>query len=47
MLEEQDRFLQRVPQSDYVMVVGPIPYLSFLRELRLFDYLLLAILGSR
>ena len=45
MLEEQDRFLQRVPQSDYVMVVGPIPYLSFLRELRLFDYLLLAILG--
>lgn len=45
MLEEQDRFLQRLPQSDYVMVVGPIPYLSFLRELRLFDYLLLAILG--
>lgn len=45
MLEEQDRFLQRLPQSDYVMVVGPIPYLSFLRELRLFDYLLIAILG--
>lgn len=45
MLEDQDRFLQRVPQSDYVMVVGPISYLSFLRELRLFDYLLIAILG--
>ncbi len=45
MLEEQDRFLQRLPKSDYVMVVGPIPYLSFLRELRLFDYLLIAILG--
>lgn len=45
MLEEQDRFLQRLPQSDYVMVVGPIPYLSFLRELRLLDYLLIAVLG--
>ncbi len=45
MLEDQDRFLQRVPQSDYVMVVGPISYLSFLRELRLFDYLLITILG--
>ena len=45
MLEEEDRFLQRVPGSDYVMVVGPITYLSFLREIRLFDFLLLALLG--
>lgn len=45
MLDEQDRFLQRVPESDYVMVVGPIPYLSFMREIHLLDYLLLALLG--
>lgn len=45
MLEGEDRFLQRVPDSDYVMVVGPISYLSFLREMRLFDFILLGLLG--
>ena len=45
MLEGEDRFLQRVPDSDYVMVVGPISYLSFLREMRLFDFILLGFLG--
>lgn len=45
MLEDQDRFMQRLPQTDYVMVVGPINYLSFRRELRLFDYLAIVVLG--
>ncbi len=45
MLDAEDRFLQRMPESDYVMVVGPIPYLSFMRDIHLLDYLLLGLLG--
>ncbi|MGL4204619.1 MAG: two-component system sensor histidine kinase RstB [Aeromonadaceae bacterium] len=45
MLDTEDRFLQRMPGSDYVMVAGPIPYLSFMRDIHLLDYLLLALLG--
>lgn len=45
VLEEQDQFLQRIPESGYVMQVGPISYLSFLRELHWLDFLVLALLG--
>jgi len=45
MLEDQDRFLQRIPDSDYVMEVGPISYLSFMRELHWLDFLVLGLLG--
>ncbi len=45
VLEEQDQFLQRIPESGYVMEVGPISYLSFLRELHWLDFLVLALLG--
>lgn len=45
ILEEQDQFLQRIPDSDYVLVAGPISYLSFLRQVRWLDILMLLALG--
>ncbi len=45
MLEDSAICMERIGNSQYVLVVGPIPYLSFQHEIRLFDYLLLALLG--
>lgn len=44
-LEDEYTFLQHIPRSHYVLVVGPIPYLFYLHEMRLFDIALLAFIG--
>ncbi|WP_174876022.1 two-component system sensor histidine kinase RstB [Vogesella oryzae] len=45
MLEDDYTFLQRVGNSPYALVAGPMSYLVFLHELRWFDYALLALIG--
>ncbi len=45
MLEDSAVCMERISNSDYVLVIGPISYLSFLHEIRFFDYLLLCLLG--
>ena len=40
-----DTFLQRIPGSESVLIVGPVPYLSFLHAMRWFDVGLLLLLG--
>jgi len=45
MLDDQYSFLQHIPRSHYVLVVGPIPYLFFLHQMRLLDIALLAFIG--
>ena len=45
ILEDQDQFMQRIPDSDYVLVAGPISYLSFLREVRWLDVVMLIAMG--
>ncbi len=37
MLEDSAICMERIGNSKYVLVVGPIPYLSFQHEIRLFD----------
>lgn len=44
-IDDQYTFLQHIPRSHYVLVVGPIPYLFFLHEMRLLDLALLALIG--
>lgn len=44
-LDDEYTFIQRIPRSHYVLAVGPIPYLFFLHEMRLFDLLLLVLIG--
>ncbi|MGV3345728.1 two-component system sensor histidine kinase RstB [Enterobacteriaceae bacterium LUAb1] len=44
-LDDQYTFLQHIPRSHYVLVVGPIPYLFFLHEMRLLDVALMALIG--
>jgi two-component system sensor histidine kinase RstB len=45
MLENNYLFLQRIDDSDYVLVAGPLRYLFFLHQLKWFDYALLVIIG--
>ena len=37
--------MQRIPRSHYVLVVGPIPYLFYLHQMRLLDLVLLVFIG--
>ena len=41
-LDEKYTFIQRIPRSQYVLAVGPVPYLYYLHQMRLLD---LALLG--
>lgn len=43
MLTDSYLFLQRVPDTGYMLTLGPIDYLYFLREIQSFDYLLLGL----
>ncbi len=45
MLEDSFICMERIINSPYVLVVGPVPYLSFLHDIQLLDYLLLGLLG--
>ncbi len=45
MLEDSSLCIEQIPDTNYVLVAGPIPYLSFQHEIEDFDYLLLALLG--
>lgn len=45
MLEDDLVYLQRVKQSQFVLVAGPMNYLVFLHELKWLDYALLAMIG--
>ncbi|SNY70468.1 two-component system sensor histidine kinase RstB [Enterobacter sp. CC120223-11] len=44
-LDDQYTFIQRIPRSHYVLAVGPVPYLYYLHEMRLFDVALLAFIA--
>ncbi|QUG75764.1 two-component system sensor histidine kinase RstB [Erwinia sp. E602] len=44
-LDDEYTFLQHIPRSHYVLAVGPIPYLFYLHEMRMFDIALLALIG--
>lgn len=44
-LDDQYSFLQHIPRSHYVLVVGPIPYLFYLHQMRILDIALLAFIG--
>lgn len=45
MLSDSYLFLQRMPDSDYLLVAGPLRYLFFLHQLQWLDYLLLGLIG--
>ncbi|HIC8861816.1 TPA: two-component system sensor histidine kinase RstB [Aeromonas hydrophila] len=45
IVEEDDTFLQRIPGTDQVLIVGPVPYLSYLHELHWVDVGLLLVIG--
>jgi two-component system sensor histidine kinase RstB len=45
MLEDRSLCIEQIPNTNYVLVAGPVPYLSFQHEIEDFDYLLLALLG--
>ncbi|MGN4981069.1 two-component system sensor histidine kinase RstB [Aeromonas dhakensis] len=45
IVEEDDTFLQRIPGTDQVLIVGPVPYLSYLHELHWVDVGLLLAIG--
>ncbi len=44
-LDNEYTFIQRIPRSNYVLAVGPIPYLFFIHEMRLLDLALLFFIG--
>lgn len=44
-LEDEYTFIQRIPRTHYVLSVGPIPYLFFLHEVRLWDLLFVMLIG--
>jgi len=44
-LDEEYTFIQRIPRSHYVLVVGPVPYLLFLHQMRLLDIALIAFIA--
>jgi two-component system, OmpR family, sensor histidine kinase RstB len=45
IVEEDDTFLQRIPGTDQALIVGPVPYLSYLHELHWVDIGLLLLIG--
>jgi two-component system sensor histidine kinase RstB len=45
MLEKNYLFLQKIDNSDFVLVAGPLRYLFFLHQLKWFDYALLIFIG--
>jgi len=45
MLENNYLFLQKIENSDFVLVAGPLRYLFFLHQLKWFDYALLILIG--
>ena len=45
ILEDRSLCMEQIPDTNYVLVAGPIPYLSFQHEIADFDYLLLGLLG--
>ena len=45
MLEDSYLFLQRIPNSPFLLVAGPLRYLFFLHQLKWVDYALLALIG--
>ncbi|MGY3808018.1 two-component system sensor histidine kinase RstB [Aeromonas veronii] len=45
IVEEDDTFLQRIPDTDRVLIVGPVPYLFYLHELHWVDVGLLLVIG--
>ncbi|AOZ50304.1 MULTISPECIES: two-component system sensor histidine kinase RstB [Chromobacteriaceae] len=45
MLEDKYLFLQKLQDSNYLLVAGPLRYLFFLHRLKWFDYALLGLLG--
>lgn len=45
MLENNYLFLQKIENSDYVLVAGPLRYLFFLHQLKWFDYALMVLIG--
>jgi len=45
MLEDKYLFLQKIEDSNYLLVAGPLRYLFFLHQLKTVDYALLALLG--
>ncbi|MGV7093468.1 two-component system sensor histidine kinase RstB [Siccibacter turicensis] len=44
-LDKEYTFIQRIPQSNYVLAVGPVPYLFFLHQMRLLDIALIALIA--
>lgn len=44
-LDDRYTFMQRIPRSHYVLVVGPIPYLFYLHQMRILDLVLLLFIG--
>lgn len=44
-LDQEYTFLQRIPRSHYALVVGPVPYLFFLHQMRLLDVALMAFIA--
>lgn len=44
-LDEEYTFIQRIPRSHYVLVVGPVPYLLFLHQVRLLDIAFIAFIA--
>src|SRR5476649_2732675 len=44
-LDDEYTFIQRVPRSHYVLVVGPIPYLFYMHEMRILDLCLMMVIG--
>jgi two-component system sensor histidine kinase RstB len=45
IVDDDDTFRQLIPGSDQVLIVGPVPYLSYLHEVRWIDVGLLLLLG--
>ncbi|BAK75356.1 sensor protein RstB [Pseudogulbenkiania sp. NH8B] len=45
MLEDNFLFLQRIPNSNFLLVAGPLRYLFFLHQLKWVDYVLLLLVG--
>jgi two-component system, OmpR family, sensor histidine kinase RstB len=45
ILQDSSLCLEQIPDTNYVLVAGPVPYLFFQHEIRDFDYLLLGLLG--
>jgi two-component system sensor histidine kinase RstB len=44
-LDDEYTFIQRVPRSHYVLVVGPIPYLFYMHEMRILDLVVMMLIG--